>query len=287
MKLKSFVTTMAALFMSATIVSAQYASDKLKPQWMHRLPNPTNSTFIYQVFSASSPNLEGARNATVEELINDAGLKSGAVVVSDHKSTEQVSQVWENGRLTEVVKNDSQTINSAKGKEITLHASLIDEYWTRDQNNLFHVHRLYAKSELGKMPLYDNVTLTTSYASDPANWGLMLIPGAAQMYKGSYLKGGLVMGGAVLFAGGIITFESMRADYVKKIATTHSADVKKAYNDRANNMATARNICIGGVAALYVYNIIDALVAPGARRVIVTPSATVNGQYGMSVQVNF
>lgn len=43
----------------------------------------------------------------------------------------------------------------------------------------------------------------------------------------------------------------------------------KEYNTKADNCENARNICIGAAAALYVYNLIDAIVAPGARRVIV------------------
>lgn len=107
------------------------------------------------------------------------------------------------------------------------------------------------------------------------------------MHKGSYLKGGLIMGGAVALAGGFIGLESLRKNYVAKIEQTHSADVKKAYNTKAGNCATFRNICIGGLAALYVYNIVDAFVAPGARRIIVTPAASPTGQYGMAVSYRF
>ena len=133
----------------------------------------------------------------------------------------------------------------------------------------------------------DNFTLTTSYASDPATWGLSLIPGAAQMHKGDYLKGGIIMGGAVAMAGGLVAFESMRANYLAKIGQTHSADVKVAYNNKAGTCATMRNIFAGGLAALYVYNILDAFIAPGARRIIVTPADAPEGQYGMAVSYNF
>ncbi|MCH5328998.1 MAG: hypothetical protein J1E02_08245 [Coprobacter sp.] len=148
------------------------------------------------------------------------------------------------------------------------------------------------------MPLYDDVELTTSYMSDPATWGLALIPGAAQFHKGSYLKGGLILGGTVVLVGGIIFTENQRSDYVGKIAKTHNANIKRAYATKRDHFATGRNICIGAGAALYVYNLIDAIVAPGARRVIVKqrpngnkyallPTVTEEGAPGITALVTF
>ena len=43
----------------------------------------------------------------------------------------------------------------------------------------------------------------------------------------------------------------------------------KTYNTKADNWENIRNVCIGAAAALYVYNLIDAIVSPGAKRTIV------------------
>lgn len=284
---RSIFFLIAVLFGSAAITFAQNASDPIKPKWLHILPKETNSTFIYQVVSSSAYSLEDARSMTLQTLINDAGMKSGVVIVSDHKSVEKVSQVWENGKLREVINNDMQTVNTAKGHEIPLHASLIDEYWKRDQNGLYHVQRLYAKSELGKMPLYDDIKLTTSYASDQATWGLALIPGAAQFHKGSYLKGGLVLGGSVALAGGSLACGLMRKDNMAKYQNVHNTSVKEQYRTRINGLNTGMYCCIGGLAALYIYNIIDAIVALGARRIIVYPAASTDGSVGLGATVKF
>lgn len=282
----------------ATTAFAQSASDAIKPQWLHKQPTPTNPTFIYQVVASSAYSLEDARSMTLQSLISDAGMKSGVIVVSNHRATENVSQVWENGKLREVIKNDMETINTAEGHDVSLYASYIDEYWTQDRGGLYHIQRLYAKSELGRMPRYDDLEITESYVSDPATWGLALIPGAAQFHKGAKLKGGLIMGSTVALVGGIIFSENQRTDYVKKIAQTHDADIKRAYATRCDHFATGRNICIGATAALYVYNLIDAIVAPGARRVVVKslpngriysirPSVTSDGNPVLAASINF
>lgn len=179
---------------------------------------------------------------------------------------------------------------NVEGAPVKLNCQLMDSYWeqvVRNGQDMYECYQLFEVTAPNSSPKFDKYTLTTSYASDPATWGLSLIPGAAQMHKGSYLKGGLIMGGTVAIVGGLIACESLRKSYMAKISQTHSAEVKKAYNTMAGNCATARNICIGGLAALYIYNIIDAYIAPGARRVIVTPSATADGQYGMSLSYTF
>jgi len=64
------------------------------------------------------------------------------------------------------------------------------------------------------------------------------------------------------------------------------ANAKKSYINSASNLATGRNVCIGAAAALYVYGLIDAIVAPGARRVVITPSAD-SRSVGVSASVRF
>lgn len=168
---------------------------------------------------------------------------------------------------------------SINGEEIDLKALLVDEYYQIKDG--FHLTSLYQVA-LYPNSVFDNCILTTNYASDPVTWGLSLIPGAAQMHKGSYLKGGLIMGGTVALAAGALVAENLRNVNKGKISQTHSADVKKQYNDRVNTCATVRNVCLGGLAAAYIYNIVDAFVAPGARRIIVTPSSE-----GVGVTYNF
>ena len=63
----------------------------------------------------------------------------------------------------------------------------------------------------------------------------------------------------------------MRQTCLAQISQTHSSTVIKQLYANMSNWAIGRNVCIGAAAALYAYNIVDAIVAPGARRVVVTP----------------
>lgn len=265
-----------------------YAQNRrdLKPQWMRRLPSAYNDTYMFQTVNSSNRSLEEARKLNVSNLLSESGLKTGVVVVSTTKSDESVSQVWQNGHLTETVTNSTNTINEARSGEMTVHAALVDEYWTRNKQGEYELCRLYAKSELGKMPLYDNWEVTTQYYNCSGLWRSAIVPGWGQMYKGSYLKGGLVMGGLVGCIAGVVFTESQRGVYLAKVGKTHDVNAKKSYINSASNLATGRNVCIGAAAAVYVYGLIDAIVAPGARRVVVVPSAD-SRSVGVSASVRF
>ena len=82
-----------------------------------------------------------------------------------------------------------------------------------------------------------------------------------------------MVGGATLFAGGIALTECTRQVYLGKISQqSRNEEAVKIYANSASNLAIGRTICIGGLCAVYIYSIIDAFVAPGARRVEVIPN---------------
>lgn len=267
MNLKSILLCMLMLLLVITAASAQNAtSDKVQPRWIHKLPKTTNNTFNYELITTSSSSLNEARNNALTELIASTGLASGVIVSSERNSNEQLSQVWENGRLTEQITNYAQTLTSIQSEEVKLYISSIDEYWRRDKQGIYHLTRLYAKSKVGATVHFDNVELTTKYGMRGL-WRSLIIPGWGQFHKGSNLKGGMILGGCTALATGIIYTETMRNDYIRKINTTHSAEHKLTYATRSDNFAMGRNICIGALGALYIYNLIDAIAAPGARYV--------------------
>lgn len=260
---------MLMLIAFAGASAQKMASDNVKPQWVHKTPTPTNSTFKYTVITSAASSLDAAREKCLAELMSSSGLSQGVIITSDYKSKEKLTQQWINGRLSEVVDYDAETVTSAKSKENEIFVENIDEYWTKDNNGNYYLTKLYAISELDRRPLFDNVELTTKYGLSGL-WRSAIVPGWGQFYKGSNLKGGLILGGTVGLIAGIIYTDSQRSNYVNKIGKTHDADIKKAYATKRDHFTTGRNICIGALAALYIYNLIDAVVAPGARRAVVT-----------------
>ena len=257
----------------------------LVPQWMHRLPqpNPANNTYTFIRISADASSLDMGRSKCFQLLALDQSLLNTLTISYSSKDYITSTSQTQNGTFSENLNQKTFEVITTEGTPIEVKARVIDEYFVPNRQFMTTLYQV----ALSPNAIFDECSFTTSYASDPATWGLSLIPGAAQMHKGSYLKGGLIMGGTVALAGAALAMENLRNANVAKIDQSHSADVRKQYNDRATTCTTTRNICLGGLAALYIYNIVDAYVAPGARRIIVTPSATIEGQYGMAVSYKF
>lgn len=95
----------------------------------------------------------------------------------------------------------------------------------------------------------------------------VFVPGYAQIYKGQVGKGVGFIVGEVAFIGGIVASECLRASYVSKMNATRYVKQRQIYADNANICALSRNISIAGAVALYVWNILDGILAKGRPQV--------------------
>lgn len=133
----------------------------------------------------------------------------------------------------------------------------IASYWESTANGLTG----YFLYQTRKNPTYEAeaVEATTEYGFSPR----VFIPGAQQIWKGQSSRAALFIGGEVACIGGIIVSQSLKANYTSKINSTHNNSQKQSYANRANAWNVAGYGFIAGSAALYVWNIIDGIVAPG------------------------
>lgn len=244
------------------------ASDRLRPQWMHKLPVPSNLSFVYVVEKADGRTLEEAREACLLRLADNRQLMNTVHATAERDMEEEVRQRFVNGRLQERIDNRSTVRVKVRGGEVELTANRLDEYWEYAPIGgewRYVCYTFYAVASSGLPPVFDDVTFSTRYGM--RGFARSLVPGWGQMYKGSTAKGLCILGGEVVLAGAVIATESLRASYRKKMREQPRFFQK--YNTKADNWANARNVCIGAMAAVYAYNLIDAIVAPGARRTVV------------------
>ena len=244
------------------------ASDRLRPQWMHKLPVPSNLSFVYVVEKADGRTLEEAREACLLCLADNRQLMNTVHATAERDMEEEVRQRFVNGRLQERIDNRSTVRVKVRGGEVELTANRLDEYWEYAPIGgewRYVCYTFYAVASSGLPPVFDDVTFSTRYGM--RGFARSLVPGWGQMYKGSTAKGLCILGGEVVLAGAVIATESLRASYRKKMREQPRFFQK--YNTKADNWANARNVCIGAMAAVYAYNLIDAIVAPGARRTVV------------------
>lgn len=288
--LRLLVICLAALLCCQTNVFANSKSDKLRPQWVTRaVPESHSKTYIFVRAHGEGVSLAGARQMAfvnmAQKLEQERGLTVNTSVLVQEKLTQTQSQT--NSSYQQEITMEV----TEKGHRLQIVCREIDDYW-EERNGKYSVDILYTVTDknLHRGSYDDQITVTTKYG---AAGFLSIVPGVAQIYKGSVAKGSVILAGEVIAAGGIILCENTRASYIKKMyeQPKHAAQ----YNSMADSWETGRNVCIGAAAALYVYNLIDAFVVKGAKRVVVkrgnvsmqaVPYAD-SRSFGMGFSLNF
>ena len=255
---------------------------KLRPKWVGNLPAVTDKAYYFiEVHSDASSSLPGARTSVWTEL---AANVERTDKVSVHEIFEDNSaQQYDNKNVTLKSIDNYQLRLQVEGSARPICSRRIDEYWTYTQRGgtpVIDYHALYAVERKGENADFSSISKTTAYGTH-GMWRSAIVPGWGQFYKGTNLKGGLILGGTVALVAGIIYTHSESSNYADKILKTHNSANKRTYATKRDNYMTGRNICIGGLAALYVYNIVDAIVSPGARRIIIHRSTDGKRSYGL------
>lgn len=237
-----------------------------KPEWTNGFFEESSISYL-EVVSGMGYEVADARKKAVNQIIERRSLATG----SDNK-------VIING-------ND---VRVERSHDLIVKSRIIDEYHERIGTGQYKVYLLV---QTVKNPTYsfDNVRITDHYPLSPR----VFVPGMAQIYKGSTAKGVSFIVGELVFAGGIILGESFRISNVNLINSTHNESLRYTYTQKANNWALVRNVSIAGAVAVYVWNVIDGIVAKGDKTVLLG-SAKINASpyidsdnFGLALNINF
>lgn len=278
------------LFPCGRPAAAAESSHSLRPRWIKEQPVPTNGTYTFEVtFVAGCRSLEEARAASREALAKNIERKETVRTVESLDRTVR-QHTDGRGRLSEVQDQDYAIHVLLDGEPVQLHYIKHDEYWVLE-NGEYSLYTLFSVARKGQTPRFDEVTFTERYGSSAVVRSL--IPGWGQFYKGQMYKGTLIAGGTIGLIAGIVSLESSRAIVLRWMQ--EQPTFAQEYLREADELATSRNIAIGAALALYVYNLIDAAVSPGARRAVVHPSspgwtlapATDGTTFGISLAYRF
>lgn len=217
----------------------------------------------YKVVMGEGMSYNAACDDATRALLLEIGWENGITVKS--KTVDEIIQ-----RL-----NDTESMfeqNRTTTTEIEqdgFKASLmkIDEYTEADKltsdSNGCKVWQLYAIDSP-----YSNIHLeyTRKYG-----WraGLRsILPGWGQYYKKQYAKGSIFLAAEVGGVAAICIFQNRYRSNLRKIQETPVLDLRLEYNKRANDALLYRNISIGAVAAVWIWNILDAALTDGPPRYI-------------------
>lgn len=284
------------IFLVFSLPLLSIAGNPPRAKWIGDPPIGNNSLYFVVVHNDASSSLSGARTYSLKDLASNVE-RTDKVSVNEIYSDKNVQKYNSNGTIDYLGSDDYSLELQVEGTASPIHSRRVDEYWrTIDRGGLpvLDYYALYAVEKIGSRADFSSVKVTNSYGIQYM-WRSVLVPGWGQMFKGAYTKGGLMMGGTLAAAVGIIYAENQRSDYVQYMNQTHDANIIRSYQTKVNQFATIRNICIGGAAAIYVWNIVDALVSPGAShilfnnndRVSMSPTTYHNGGVGISATYNF
>lgn len=281
-----------AAALSALCVLSVLSSYAEKPKWIDNTPKELNNTYKFVEVVSSGSTLESARADSKSRLEDDTQLQEGLRVYRRTKENTVIDKQRENnGRLNENRSQHIEIETVVDGEKFDLQAVKVDEYANRS-NGYITLHTLYMVA-LCDDPVFDRTYLTTSYGATPVV--MSIIPGLGQWYKGSKVKGVCMFAAEAVSVAGIIFCDNQRASYIKK--AKEQPKFAKDYGNKADSWETGRNVCIGVAAGIWVYNIVDAIVAKGARRVVVNradgsglsvaPFFDLNGTAGLSLAYKF
>lgn len=238
------ILSLVTFVLYSVIVTGQVVSyDNKKPGWTDGYFAELNNSYI-EVISAFGYDVKSAREKATNEAIIRRSLATGTEASVSNNIT---------------VKTDHELIVKSR---------ILDEYveYLNGQG-----YRVYLLVQTAKNPTYDfePVNVTDRYPFSMRAF----VPGMAQIHKGSTGKGIAFISAEVVMLGGVVAFECMRSYYDGKIGTTHNSDAIQAYMDNARLMSGLRNGFIAGAVAVYVWNVIDGIVAKGDRHIMVGEAA--------------
>ncbi|MBR2458748.1 MAG: hypothetical protein IKB39_05485 [Bacteroidaceae bacterium] len=273
--MKIFLLRMSVLLLVMTAVPfsafSVIKSDKVRPAWLKKTPQALNNTYSFKVVS-----VDNGQDLSSSQLLARAELTRYVKREFNIQTSEELESVsnttMSGGNISDYSENEKYVLRvKSEDETVGIYCEKVDEYYevyTENGIRVFKLYTLFAVSNVGSNAYFDDFRRTTQYGARGL-WRSAICPGWGQMYKGSTAKGLTILAAEVATIGGIIFTENERATYESKM---HSQpNFARQYKAKMDNYETARNCCIGVAAAIYVYNLIDAIVAPGARRVVVKP----------------
>ena len=237
------------IVLGAMLLQCTYAQVNKCPKWTKGYFEETNNSYV-EVVSAEDDELENARYKAIQQVMSRRSLATGAR-----------ANISINGNNIQITSKDNLVVK----------ARVIDEYVEHRRNGKYYVYLLVQTAKHPSLS-YDPIFVSNKYPFSAR----VFIPGMAQIHKGSVGKGTCFIVGECVLVGGIVAAECLRLNYAQQIAMTHNNTLKQHYVQNANICNITRNVCIAGAAAIYVWNMIDGIVAKGKNHITIGNLAQVH-----------
>lgn len=238
----------------------------VRPEWLTKGVETLNAKRSNETYRFVSVHASGADlKALQADRMSTLSTYIGQTYKIQGTETSKIVSARAEGQVETVETYEMEYMTDVSSEKF--YARLVDEYW-EFHSGLYEYHALFAVSEKGQTPVFDEFSVISPSGAAPAL--MSIVPGVGQFYKGQKVKGLILFGAEAACVIGALYCENQRSDNVKKMAT-YPRQVKE-YSDKANDWKTRRNIMWGVAGAVWVYNMIDAIAVKGTPKVIVKPT---------------
>ena len=237
-------------FLLLLIVAQMTLFAQEMPQWVLQKPRPANSTYLYVV--------ERGVGATEMEARNRAmGLVNRSTI-------ERLALAIDLASINSAIANGSNYGETSEAMNVPVNK--VCEYMQREGSQ-YVVYVLCQVAQYGNVPALFTPFTQCNQLAKSQYIGHSFVPGLAQIKKGSVGKGTAFIVSEVVLVGGVVAAECLQRYYAQQISMTLNSGLKQRYAQNANICQISRNVGIGCVAAVYIWNVIDGMVAKGKTQI--------------------
>ncbi len=251
------------LFLFCSVCAISLTASE-RPRWIAETPSGYIHDFYVGVGRSSASESE-ARNVALADALHRI-VQSGTIMLQSSQVIKTQSiEKFKDGQSLSVdaidnVVNDIRIIGESK----TVKGLHEEEYYTEEHDGMFTVWSLV------KIPKKNPKLYETPSKFSPV-WRSVLLPSWGQFYKGESTKGYFIAGGtAILVSSGFI-FSNLKITAESDAKNSRTQVLRDYYNDQSNTYNNISLACFIAVAAVYVYNVVDAVTTEGEKVYVLHP----------------
>lgn len=265
--MKQIIFAMFVLLFATNMAIFAQSSIELRPSWAYSTPvPPAGANYFLSWGVGEGHNEQSATNAAWADALQKSLHELGVVGITQQDinavATQGINAVIKFNIMKRRVVSATEPIVLG-GNRMKIYILIQVQRDVNGADDFYSLDTGYFRDKKFDRQLKEyNASITGRYPFS----GRVFIPGWAQLHKGSKGKGIFFILTEAACVGGIVATESMRASYESKYDSTHDADKKRSYANKADNCANLRNGFIAGAAAVYLWNVIDGIAARGKQK---------------------
>jgi hypothetical protein len=250
-----------------SILSFFWASIAISSEHPHWIMEPpigfTNDYFVGVGRSMVSES--EARNTALADALHRI-VQSGTITLQATQSIKtKSSEKFKDGQSVSLdviddVVNDIRIVGESK----IVKGLREEEYFTEEQNGMYIVWSLVKIPKNNPKPYVP----TSKFA--PV-WRSAILPSWGQFYKGEPTKGYLIAGSTVVLVSSGLILSNLKITSESDAKNSRTQVLRDYYNNQSNTYNNISIACFIAATAVYVYNIVDAVVTDGQKLYVEQP----------------